>query len=448
MDPGTAAAQRAAAALLPVAVRWLEAWLAIPSISGSAAHRADVERAAHLVARRLRAYATEVVLVPTAQGPAVVARVRGRHPRRPATVIYGHLDVRPAGPGWQTAAFVPTRSGSRLIARGASDDKGQVLTHLLAVEAWVRAGGPPTDVLLVLDPAEELGSPGLRAVLRHPLLTRRAAAVIVSDTRQGAPGVPSLTVTQRGALALTVVVDAGGPAVHAGRFGGAVRDPSLVLARAVQNAARVVASVPADRQVVPPADAAIRSAAGRAVATGDLSARTTTRASLAVTSLRAGGTPGAVPRAARAELDVRLPPSVLPAPIRERLISALRRPERSPLAIGVRASTGSRGFIARHRPETVAAVNEACLTGFGQGPIRVASGGSIPAVLDLERAYECSPILLGFGPVDDGAHGPNEYIDLNDFARSVRTSVGLLGILGRGGTPERVGSLFQPSEFC
>ena len=343
MDPRTAAAQRAAAALVPTALRWLETWLTIPSVSGVAAHHGDIERAARYVAQRLRTYAAEVAVVPTPQGPAVVARVRGRDATRPATVIYGHLDVRPAGKGWRTDPFSPVRRGRRLIARGASDDKGQVMIHLAALEAWARSGGPPADVLVVLDPAEELGSPGLRGVLAHPLLDRPVTSVIVSDTRQGARGVPSLTLTQRGVLTFRVIVDAGGPAVHAGRFGGAVRDPSLVLTRSVANAAQVVAAIPADRTRVPQVDDLIRASAHRATASQDLSARTTTRAALTITGLRAGGTPGSVPRDARADLDVRLPPSVAPGPVRERVITALRRPGKPPLTIGVHASTGSRG---------------------------------------------------------------------------------------------------------
>lgn len=448
MDSRTATAQRTAVDLVPGAVRWLEAWLAIPSVSGSAANRGDVVAAAQFVTHRLRGFASEVDLVPTPHGPAVVARIRGRDAHRPSTVVYGHLDVRPAGSGWRSAPFAPARHGSRLIARGASDDKGQLLIHLVAIEAWARAGGPPGDVMVVIDPAEEQGSPGLGRVLRHPLLDRRVGAIVVSDTRQGAPGVPSLTVSQRGALTLSVVVDAGGPAVHAGRFGGAVRDPSVVLAASVRDAICVVERIPADPSLVPSTDAAMRKQAGRAVRSGDLSARATTRASLAVTSLRAGGTPGAIPRSARAEIDVRLPPSVPPGAVRERLIAAFRRRARPPLTVRVHASAGSRGFIARHRPETLDAVFRACVSGFGRPPMQVASGGSIPAVVELERAYGCSPILLGFGPVDDGAHGPNEYLDIADFGRAVQTAVVLFGRLGSTPGSGASESLFQSTEFC
>jgi succinyl-diaminopimelate desuccinylase len=419
------AAVRAAADLLPEAEAWLARWVAIPSVSGAPEHAVDLERAAAFAAVRLRRFAVEVDVVRTPAGPVVLARVRGRRPGALPVVVYGHLDVKPAGPGWHSPPFTPVRRGRRLVARGASDDKGQLLAHLVAIEAWAAVGGPPTDVLLVLDGAEEIGSPGLARVLAR--LRRPAAAVVVSDTRQAAPGVPSLTLSQRGLLTAAVTVDTGGGAVHAGRFGGAVRDPSLVLAAALGRADRLLARVPADRAYAPDDDDAVRRTAGRALHADALAARTTTRASLSVTLLRAGGTPGAVPRSASARLDVRLPPSVPPDRVLPDLVRELTREDGGPLRVTVVPGPATQGFVARHSAAVLAAVERACREGFGRPARRVSSGGSIPAVRQLEAAFGCSPLLLGFGPVDDGAHGPDEYLDLDDFRRAIRTSVCLIG---------------------
>jgi len=434
--PRAAAAQHAAGRRLPEAIEWLTRWLEVPSVSGDPAHRADVERAARMAARRLAAVAPLVQVRRTPHGPAVLARCPGRGERAGAVVVYGHLDVKPAGPGWSGPAFRPRRvgpGGRRLVARGASDDKGQVLAHLVALEAWVAAGGPPRDVIVVLDGAEEIGSPGLRELLeagrRAPVLAGPVAAVVVSDTRLARPGVPSLTVSQRGLLGLRVRVDAGGPAVHAGRLGGAVLDPSLVLAAGLARAERAVAALASPGPAVagPGSDAVVRRAAGgRAVQPGDLVLRTTRRGSLTVTSLRAGGPPGAVPRSAEATLDVRIPPGVPTGTVRSVVTRALTAGDVGPLRTVVSCVGATAGFSAQHPPALLAAVRRAGLHGFGHAPVLIGSGGSIPAVVALRGVFGVDPLLLGLGPVDDGAHGPDEYLDLDDWQRGVHTSIRLL----------------------
>jgi acetylornithine deacetylase/succinyl-diaminopimelate desuccinylase-like protein len=404
------------------ALRDLEEWLRIPSVSGSRAHRDDVRRAAAWVARWLARLPPRVAVVPARGGPVVLARVGPGRPGTPLLVVYGHLDVRPPGPGWTSDPFVPVVRGRRLVARGASDDKGQLFAHLLALRAV--GSRLPGDVLVVVDGAEEVGSPGLASALAHPLTRGRPVAVLVSDTRVAAPGVPSLTVMQRGSLALRVAVDAGGPAVHAGRLGGAVLDPTLVLAERLVRLDRSVRALrtPAPVRTDPGVDV-LRAARGRAVHRGDLVARTTTRGALTVTAVRGDGGPGAVAARAEAALDVRVPPGV---PL-DRARAAVRRE-----FPGVRELAAARSLTARLPAWVLAAVRTACLTGYGAPPRLVASGGSIPAVAVLLDRFAAPPVLLGTGPVDDGAHGPDEHLDLPDWRRAVRTSQRLLPALLHG----------------
>lgn len=430
-----AAVQREATRLQPGALRWLEEWLRIPSISGDATHRTDVQRAAEQLAGRLRRSTRRVTCLPGRFGPTVLARFPGRS--HDPVVVYGHLDVKPGGPGWSTPPFEPRRQGRRLVARGASDDKGQLLAHLVAIEAWIAAGGLPCDVVLIVESAEEIGSPGLADALASRAASRALAgsarAVVVSDTRMAAPGVPSLTVAQRGLLGITVTVDAGGPAVHAGRFGGAVIDPSQVLAAAMTRASTTAEALRArgvPRFSLTPDDLVRRAAGGRAVHPDRLGLRSTLRGALTVTSLRSAGSPGAVARTARATLDVRVPPGVPIAEAVALVERSLRGAAGTP-RIDLAYTASAAGFVARHSPQVGAAVDRACRAGFGRRAERVASGGTIPAVLALRRRFEVSPVLLGLGPVDDGAHGPDEYLDLELWAAGVRTSASLLAELSR-----------------
>lgn len=430
MDARLGAVRSAAARAAPVALDDLEAWLRIPSVSGDPSRAGDVDRAANWVAGKLGHDGATVRRVGTPSGPVVVARTRGRGGA--TTIVYGHLDVKPPGPGWTTQAFRPVRLGHRLQARGASDDKGQVMAHLVALRSWARSGGPPGDVVTIIDGAEEVGSPGLYpalAGLRRDLLAGPVAGCVVVDTRAAGRCRPTVTLSQRGAVPVLLVVDVGGRPVHAGRLGGAVVDPSLVLAELLGRATRELARLPLPPAPWPahPTAAAIRTAAGgRAVHADDLPGRATRRGVLTVNRMGAGAAAGAVPTRAEALIDVRLPPGSRPADVLARLERALRRGLPAGVRLTVRAATGDGGSLLNPPPAVRAAVDAACRAAYGRRTTTAASGGSIRAVGVLRRLFGTAPVLLGLGPEDDGAHGPDEYLDLREWPNQVDAHVVLL----------------------
>jgi acetylornithine deacetylase/succinyl-diaminopimelate desuccinylase-like protein len=424
----------------------------IPSVSGSQAHAADVLHAAHWVESFLRRLTPDVRVVATRHGPVTVARLRSpSRGRGPMLVVYGHLDVKPPGPGWTSQPFRPVLAGRRLVARGASDDKGQLMGHLLALRAWHASGGLPGDVVVVVDGAEEVGSPGLAEALdrsRHQV-GGRPVAILVSDTRAAGPGVPSLTVMQRGSLSLRVIVDSGGPAVHAGRLGGAVLDPALVLSARLGPLSSTVhalsARCPVSTSPRPGHDVAA-AALGRAVYPDHLVERTTTRGSVAVISWRCVGGPGAVGARAEAVLDVRVPPGVSLVTAHERVRRALTAGIRPPLRVEVRRIAATPGLCARLPPALLDAVRGACLDGYGVPPRVDASGGTIPALAVLDSVFHAPPLLLGTGPVDDGAHGPDEYLQLDDWASGILMSVSLMRSLLGGQQARWPGCVIAPAH--
>lgn len=443
MASGLADARRVARRSRPAAIVALEQWLRIPSVSGSSQNRRDVDRAADWVARRLNRMTRSVTVVRAHGGPVVVARItststgESTRGRVPTLMVYGHLDVKPAGPGWTSDPFEPQRRDTRLVARGASDDKGQLMAHLVALEAWVAAGGPPCNVVVVVDGAEEIGSPGLDQALDslHGGTDRvsEVDAVLISDTRAAALGRPTLTVSQRGRLDVRITVDVGGADVHAGRFGGAVVDPSLVLAAAVTSAAEAISAIPPAEQTAPdPTDDVVRaSAGGRTMAAGRLAARATRWSATSVTSLHAGGAPGAIPTRATADLDIRLPPGVPPATARTLLVSAVGSAREDQAVVDLRCGAGTIGAELHHPAAVSDAFRAACRAGFGVDPVEVASGGSIPAVAVLKSRFSVDPLLFGLGPSNDAAHGPDEYLDLRDWGCGVDASVVFMENLAR-----------------
>jgi acetylornithine deacetylase/succinyl-diaminopimelate desuccinylase-like protein len=415
----------------------LQAWLAIPSVSADPSRAADVARAAGWLASWQRAHGANVEVQPTTGGRDVVLGHWAAPPGAPLVVIYGHYDVQPAGPGWSSDPFTPVVRRGVLYARGAGDDKGQLFAHLCALDAWRQASTPRVQVLVIAEGAEEVGSPGFDGVLRRVARRFRPQAVVVSDTERDDDGTPTVTVSQRGHLLARLEVDTRGPDVHPGRFGGAVMDPGLVLAEALlalrDELLPRLGTLPEDAGGVRPrvrADAAVARAAGCRATTGrGLDDRITRRGSLGVTRLTSGGLGGAVPARSSARIDLRLPPRADPAVVllRARQLLAGLAPRGTTVRLRVVASTP--GLETTPDAPTRRAAAEACRVGFGTPPSYVRSGGTVPAVGMMARAFGVRPLLLGFGTPGGNAHGPDEAMDLPGWAAGVDTSAALLSAL-------------------
>ena len=217
----------------------LDAWLRIRSISADPGRAGDVRRSAEWLAAAFRRTGFPTVEIwETAGAPAVFAQWPSAEPAAPAVLVYGHHDVQPVDPEelWTTPPFEPTIRGDELFARGASDDKGQLLFHLLGLEAHLAATGratPAVTLSFLIEGEEESGSPHFADLLRSRLDRLWSDLIVVTDTGMFGSGVPSICTGMRGALSCQV--DFSGPALdlHSGSFGGAVPNPLTALARLV-----------------------------------------------------------------------------------------------------------------------------------------------------------------------------------------------------------------------
>jgi succinyl-diaminopimelate desuccinylase len=448
-------------AVLAAARRWradrlteLRSWLEIPSVSADPARAADVDRAARWLASWQRGHGATVEIRPTASGRDVVLGHWAAPPGAPLVVIYGHYDVQPAGPGWSSAPFTAVVRDGVLYARGAGDDKGQLFAHLCALDAWRQAGVPPVRVLVIAEGAEEVGSPGFGAMLGRLARRVRPQAVIVSDTERDDDGAPTVTVSQRGHIVAELEVDTGGPDVHPGRLGGAVVDPSLVLAEAMltlrDELLPGLGADPADVVGVLPhirTDAAVaRAAGGRATIGHGLDERITLRGALGVTWLATGGRGGAVPARSAARIDLRLPPRADPADVLLRARGLLDGLAPRGTTVRLRVVSGTPGVETAPDAPSRRAVEEACTVGFGRPPAYVRSGGTVPAVSMMARAFGIHPLLLGFGTPGGNAHGPDEAMDLPGWAAGVDTSAALLYALARPIRADHVTTRLQSDD--
>ena len=215
----------------PEILATLVEWLRIPAISADPAHTGDVRASAGWCADRMRAVGLEhVQLLETAGHPSVYGDWL-HAPGAPTIVVYGHHDVQPVDPldAWISPPFEPTERDGQLFARGAVDDKGQVLYHLEVIRALLaRDGALPVNVKLLVEGEEEVGSPNFEALLAEHRELLHCDVVVVSDTAMWSAEVPSMCTGMRGLVAFSVALTTATSDLHSGSFGGAVRNAAHV----------------------------------------------------------------------------------------------------------------------------------------------------------------------------------------------------------------------------
>lgn len=389
----------------------------------------------------------DVRVCPGRVAPVVTAAWRGR-PGRPTVLVYGHYDVQPTGPRatWATNPFQATRVGSYLHARGASDDKGQFMAHLAAIEAWLAASaGPPLNLRVVLDGEEEIGSPTLAAAASRGWAPLKADAALVSDTWMLAPDRPVLITGLRGVMRARLEISGPVTDLHAGAFGGAVSGPASVLAQLLaslhdqqgrvaaagfydqvramtgKERRRLARAGPSDARMLAPAGVAGYGEPGFSAFE-----RATRRPAIVVTDLAtSGGGRTVVPAWAAADLNVRLAVDQQPAAIAK----ILWRHVRARMPPGARGrlliAGGCPPYSLNPRSPVARAVRSACRSVFSRDPVLLPSGGSIPFVSALAAAQHIDAALLGFGLPTDRTHAPNERLYLPNLFRGTEACVEL-----------------------
>ena len=218
----------------------LDQWLRIPGISAQPDRHADVRRSADWFADAARrtGFPTVEVWGDGPWLPAVYAEWPSADPDAPTVLVYAHHDVQPVDPLelWHTDPFEPTIDGDVLRARGASDDKGQLLFHLLGLRAHLADTGrdtPAVTLKFIVEGEEESGSPHFEELLEAHRDRLACDVVVVTDTGMIAPDVPSTVTGMRGMVAATVNFHGPDLDLHSGVFGGAIPNPAAGIARLV-----------------------------------------------------------------------------------------------------------------------------------------------------------------------------------------------------------------------
>src|SRR2546428_983800 len=208
-------------------------FLRFPSVSTDEKFAGKVRDCAEWLSKKLEGVGLESKLVPTPGHPVVWARNKHRGDR-PTVLIYGHYDVQPPDPLelWDSPPFEPVLKNGYVFARGATDNKGQILSHIIGIqESLQKDGDLPVNVDLVIEGEEEIGSANLGKFLNDNRDALKCDVVLVSDTGMIAPRTPTLSYGLRGVAALEVKITGPKMDLHSGIFGGAVANPAAALAR-------------------------------------------------------------------------------------------------------------------------------------------------------------------------------------------------------------------------
>ena len=427
------------------------AYLRIPSISADPARASSMQTCADWLQGKFSRLGFHARVEPTA-GPPVVLAKRAAKGAAKTVLIYGHYDVQPVDPValWRHPPFEPFIENGMIFARGATDNKGQTMAHILGVEAAWGAGGPPVNLIFLLEGEEEIGSPHLAEFLSAHREELACDAIVVSDTSMIASDFPAITGGLRGISCLELKVS--GPAVdlHSGVFGGSVANPATELARllaqlhdadghvAVPGFYDAVADVSPDElkswRDLPDYDAELLALTGSPAVAGERGygsrERVWSRPTAEINGITAGyqgpGSKTIVPREAVAKLSFRLVPNQQPRVIADRVAAFFTARAPRSVKVEVTYDHGGDPYLTVSDSPAFRAAQCALRDVFGREPALVREGLSIPTVSLFKRILGRDTLLIGLGLPDCAAHSPNESFPLRNLERGIALHRALL----------------------
>ncbi len=444
---------------LPESLERLFAFLRIESISTDPAHAAACRAAADWLVSDLAGLGLAATARQTPGHPIVVAHHEGDGPH---ALFYAHYDVQPVDPIslWETPPFEPrivTRPDGRKViaARGASDDKGQMMTFIEAVRAWKAVAGKlPARVSLLLEGEEESGSTNLKPFLEANRDELKSDVALICDTDMWSSTRPAINMSLRGLVAEEVMVTAASRDLHSGMYGGAARNPihvlSAILAALHDDTGRVTLPGFYDGVDETPAEIkdqwdhlgfdadAFLGEVGLSVPAGEAGRSALeqiwARPTCEVNGVWGGyiqpGFKTVIPSEASAKVSFRLVGDQNP----EKIAAAFQAFVRSRLPADCSAKFVSYGANPAIRLSAdgpwLPRARQALTDEWGEETALIGGGGSIPVAGYFGEVLGTAPLLIGFAQEDDRIHSPNEKYDLASFHRGIRSWARILAALG------------------
>ena len=437
----------------------LFAWLRIQSISTDSAFAGECRKAAEWLKADLESLGFSASVRPTAGHPVVYAKAPDAGGKR--ALFYGHYDVQPVDPLelWDTPPFEPRiitlPDGRKAIsARGACDDKGQVMTFIEACRAYKAVTGAlPLGITFLVEGAEEDGSKHLPEWVEENAADLKADFALVCDTGMWDQKTPAITTSLRGMVYEEIVVRCADRDLHSGLFGGAAQNPIRVIGRIIADLhdkdGRITVPGFYDGVSDTPTQileqwkqlnlddflpgVGLKHPAGEKdrLLIEQIQSRPTCDVNGIIGGYTGEGTKTVIAGEARAKISFRLVGEQNPQKIIDSFRNFVR--ERIPADCSVEfiGHKGSRALALPYDMSELTAARGALQDEWGVPPVLIGSGGSIPIVGDFKRTLGLDTLLVGFGLDDDRVHSPNEKYDLTSFHKGTRSWARILDALAR-----------------
>ena len=439
----------------------LKELIRIPSISTDPRRTPEVRRAAEWLAQDLRTFGVETTLRETEGHPMVVGKAgAGDGPR---LLFYGHYDVQPADPLslWKTQPFEPQLQPQPdgetwIVGRGASDDKGQMMTFVEAARAWTEVRGPlPCPVTFLFEGEEESGSRSLPGFLEAMSDELASDVVLVCDTDMWDRSTPCVTTMLRGLCGQEMTITAANRDLHSGIYGNAARNALQVMADVLASLRRSdgavaidgfyegVSNLPAEVlsqwQRLPFDEAKFLGDVGLTQPAGEAGRSVLeqiwARPTCEINGMWGGyvepGFKTVIPAEAHAKVSFRLVAGQDPRRVRDAFQAHVRA--QLPPDCGVTfADHGlSPATVMPLSGPRIEAALGALSEEWGTEAAIAGTGGSIPIVGELQRRLRAQCLLVGFARFDNRIHSPNEKYDLSSYHKGIRSWVRILDALSR-----------------
>ncbi len=428
-------------------------FLRFPSVSTDAKFADKVRECAAWVSQKLEKIGLESKVVPTPGHPIVWARNKHRN-GRPTVLIYGHYDVQPPDPLelWDSPPFEPVLKDGYVFARGATDNKGQIFSHILGLQETIEKNRDlPVNVDLVIEGEEEVGSQNLGKFLTDNRDALKCDVVLVSDTGMIARKTPTLSYGLRGVAALEVKVTGPKIDLHSGIFGGAVTNPATALARLLatlhdQNGHIAVPGFYDDvvplqdwereswRKLPIDPDSEMLHETGAPALFGETGfstleriwARPTAEINGMGSGYQGPGTKTVLPSHAMAKLTFRLVPNQNGDAIVDLVKKHFQK--NMPTGVTLEMTSGHSGpwYLTDPHNKFGQAAQRALKKAFNKDAALIREGGSIPIVSDFRKILGVETLLIGLALQDCRAHSPNENFPLENLEAGIRMNQAVL----------------------
>ncbi len=426
-------------------------FLKIPSISALSEHKKDILRAVDFLVTELKELGLEVETIQTDGNPLVYAQTAPRE-GLPTLLFYGHYDVQPVDPLelWDSPPFEPTIKDDIIYARGGSDDKGQMYSHIKALEAYIKTGTPiPANIKLIFEGEEECGGHAIYKFTEENPQKLACDAVIVSDTTLYNETTPALCYSLKGLAYMEICVKGPGMDLHSGSYGGTVQNPGNAIAEIVAALKdnNGVVQIPGFYDDVLELDDEERAAFESLNYTNEVLCKDTgapgpfgekgfttlermwARPTCDVNGIWSGytgeGAKTIIPATAGAKVSMRLVPNQDPDKIAQAFIEYVHSIAPEGVEVKVENLHNANPVLVDRDSKMMKAGFAAIEKGFGNKAVFIREGGSIPIVGTFQRSLKAPVLLLGYGLPNDNIHSPNEKYHLENYYNGIKTTAHL-----------------------